>query len=224
MKKKILIVEDERDISELLSVNLERLGGYDTEVSPTVAETMRRIESPKADYDLILLDMRLPDGDGYTVLQCAKTLGFAVIVLTAVDEEYKVAAYLSLADDYAPKDTRMLVLLKRIEKVLQRREERTSELEHGGIRVDLLRYIVYKNGVDLMITGKDYKVLLQLMQNIGMPMRSTILLRDVWDIDGDFVDPSTLRKSIQRLRQKIEDDPKNPTFIVTVPDGYMIAK
>lgn len=222
--KKILVVEDERDIYELQCRTLER-EGFATEVATTVAEAFRKIETPGADYDVILLDMRLPDGDGFTILKRAKALGFSVLVLTAIDDEYTVASYLDLADDYVEKGTKTRILVKRIDNILNRKEDKQAEIVHRDIRIDPMRMIVYKGEKNLFLGGKDYKLLLILMQNIGKPMRREILMRDVWDIDGDFIENNTLSQAIHRLREKIEDDPDDP-IIKTVRGGggYMIEK
>lgn len=211
----ILIVEDERGIYEEVSSLLDR-EGFLTDVATCVRDAVCKIEKPDADYDLVLLDLRLPDGYGMSVLREAKNADMSVIVVTAVDDEYSEVDLLELgADDYICKPYRIRPLVSRINNVLRRKGKLQSEIVFRSLRVDTLKGVAYKDGVDLDLTKQDYKLLLLFMQNIGVLLSRNRLL-ELWDKTGRYVNDNTLTTGIKRLREKIEDDPKNPQYLVTV--------
>ena len=175
----------------------------------------------------------LPDGTGYEL--CKEVRGnseIPIIFMTACDEEGNVVMGLDLGgDDYITKPIRVKELVSRINAVLRRRgvapkkEENNNKIISGDITVELLKYRVYKNDKVIDLTTIEYKLLLLLIKNKGNVLERNLLLEKLWDTDGNFVDGNALTVYIKRLREKVEDDIKNPEYIETVRGiGYRWAK
>ena len=156
---KILLVEDDRSIVKNLSCLLEQ-EGYSVTSAPGQRLALARLnEEP---FDLLLLDVSLPDGNGYAVCTAAKRLGdMPVIFLTASDDEASVVTGFDIgADDYITKPFRPMELLSRIKSVLRRRGKTQSVMEIGNLRVDLIRGVVYKNNEEIILSALEYRLLL----------------------------------------------------------------
>lgn len=174
----------------------------------------------KYDFDLILLDVRLPDGNGYDLCrEIRKQSMVSIIFLTACDEEVNVVTGLDIgADDYVTKPFRIKELISRIRAVLRRNPSSIHDgdiLSSGDITLNLLNGKVRKNDEDLIVTALEYKLLLTFMKNSKQILSRTKMLEDLWDIEGNFIDGNSLSVYIRRLREKIEDDPSKPAYIIT---------
>lgn len=216
---KILLVEDDTMITSGLCYALEQEGfTVDTVSTVTAALSAIRREA----YSLLLLDLGLPDGSGYTVCRAAKKeQDLPVIFLTAVDDEGNVVKGLDMgADDYVTKPFRIRELLSRIQSVLRRYEKRgggsDGVLRFGNVRILTREAKVQKNGKDVLLTGMEYRLLLCMAEHPGQVFSRNQLLQDIWDVSGDFVNDNTLTVYVKRLREKLEDDAANPTLIRTV--------
>jgi two-component system response regulator VicR len=151
-----------------------------------------------------------------------------VIFLTAIDDEVNVVMGLDMgADDYITKPFRIRELISRIKTVLRRYNMQTQTktfVAIDNVRVNLLEGKVYKNGCEINLTALEYRLLLIFANHVGQVLSRNQLLEQIWDIAGDFVNDNTLTVYIKRLREKLEDDPQNPTLIKTVRGlGYKVG-
>lgn len=212
---RILIVEDDRGIVENLREFLQR-EGYEAEAAMGQREALERIEEKV--FDLVLLDVSLPDGNGYVVCRAIKAKKeIPVIFLTASGDEYSVVTGFDLgADDYVAKPFRPRELASRIKNVLRRYKGLRSTLEYGGIVVDPVKGAVTKEGKEIFLSALEYRLLLVFFNNLGTVLSRNKILEEIWDIAGEFVNDNTLTVYIKRLREKIETDPQNPAVIKTV--------
>jgi DNA-binding response OmpR family regulator len=221
---KLLLVEDDETIAVGLEYSLSQ-EGFKVVVCYNAASALERIASQ--DFDFAIIDISLPDGNGFDVCKRLKEKGDTpIIFLTARDDEVSVVMGLDIgADDYITKPFRLRELHSRIRAVL-RRANRTSEdhiISIGGLTVNLFDGKVRKNGREVLVTALEYRILLTLITNRGRVLTRDQLLQSIWDVSGDFVNDNTLTVYIKRLREKIEDDPQNPTIIKTVRGvGYRI--
>lgn len=220
----ILVVEDAREIYEPLCDFLES-EGFSTQLATTQAQAIALLEDAKNSFDLALIDLRLPDGHGFSVSPSAKERNIPVIFLTAWDDENTTATGLSLGDDYIPKPYRRKELLARIRNALSKSGKIQSVLTCRDIVVDTARSTVTKGGEEVYLTRLEYKLLLVFMRNIGILLTRDQLFEEIYAITSEFITENTLNVHIKRLREKIEDDPKNPQFIQTVRGlGYKVEK
>ena len=213
---KLLLVEDDRTIAEGLLYSLQA-EGYEVVSAGSVKEEERRLAGE--DYALVLLDLGLPDGDGFQVFDSVKKKGdIPVIFLTARDEEVSVVRGLDMgADDYIAKPFRIRELLSRIKSVLRRSGgEMGNEIRLGDIAINTAAAIVKKGDREVPLTALEYRLLLCFANNEGRVLSRSQLLESVWDVSGDFVNDNTLTVYMKRLREKLETDPQNPTVIKTV--------
>ena len=220
----IFLLEDDDAIGMGLSYSLMN-EGYTVSLSKTVSDALDTINSEK--FNLYILDLTLPDGSGYDVCKRIKELGdLPVIFLTAYDDEVNVVMGFELgADDYITKPFRVKELLVRIESVLRRYNKETVDgvFKVKNITINTNEAKIYKNGVEIVLTAMEYKLLLILLNNRGKVLSRTQLLENIWDVAGDFVEDNTLTVYIKRLRDKIEEEPNKPEFIKTVRGlGYVI--
>ncbi len=216
--KQIFFVEDDLSLISGLSFALEKQG-YQTDIARTVLEA-RQLWQKKA-YDLVVLDVSLPDGSGYDLCrEIRRTSPVPIIFLTAADEETDMIMGLDIGgDDYITKPFKLAVFLSRVNALLRRSDHfRRTEtlLSSNGIQADLLKGIVSKKGVPLDLTAGELKLLCLFMKNPDIVLSPEQILNRLWDRDGRYIDNSTLTVYIRRLRAKIEDDPGSPRFIVTV--------
>ena len=220
-KKKILIVEDERAIVEILKFNLAR-EGYET-LEALDGETGLLLAQTK-DPDLILLDVMLPKMNGFDICAKLRDAGSTVpiIMLTAREEETdKVFGLEAGADDYMTKPFSMRELLARVRANIRRRSldlnARKSVgklIEAKGLTIDPATFSVMRNGQAVDLTQKEYDLLLYLIQERGVVFSREDLMQRVWNYDY-YGDMRTVDVTVRRLREKIEDDPGKPTRILT---------
>ena len=149
-----------------------------------------------------------------------------MIFLSASGDEFSVVTGLELgADDYIAKPFRPRELLSRIRSVLRRTGRSTSVLTAGAVRVDTDRAAVTKNGQEVFLSALEYRLLLVFLNHRGQALSRTKLLEEIWDVAGDYVNDNTLTVYIKRLRDKLEDDPQEPTLIRTVRGvGYRLEE
>lgn len=215
---KILLLEDDLSLVDGLSYSLKKQR-YEVDIARTVSEANRLWLENK--YDLLLLDVTLPDGTGFDICREVRRLSkVPIIFLTASDEEVSIIMGLDIGgDDYITKPFKLGVLLSRINALLRRTGDYTSagaNLSSGGIVANLSEGRVYKNGQALELTAAEYKLLCYFLCNPGVILNKEIILNRLWDSNGSYVDDNTLAVYIRRLRTKIEADPGNPILLVTV--------
>ena len=219
---RLLLVEDDADIVKNLTLLLQQ-DGFEVTTASGQAAALQALEQQS--FDLLLLDISLADGNGYAVCTAAKKAYHTpVIFLTASGDEMSVVAGLDMgADDYIAKPFRPLELLSRIRSVLRRTGKAASVVELSDLRVDTVRGVVTKAGQEVYLSALEYRLLLVFISNRGVLISRAHLLENIWDSAGEFVNDNTLTVSIKRLRDKIEDDPQNPTIIRTVRGmGYKV--
>ncbi|MBZ9634003.1 response regulator transcription factor [Clostridium sp. FP1] len=215
---KILFVEDDKIIASGLCYSLTQEGYFVTHcLNVESAKTTIGANS----FDLAILDLSLPDGSGYDICKIIKAKeDIPVIFLTAIDDEVNVVMGLDMgADDYITKPFRIREFLSRIKSVLRRydKTEFTKTLfEFSGIKIDTAKAKVYKGEQEVILTSLEYRLLLIFANNQKQVINRNQLLEGLWDFAGDFVNDNTLTVYIKRLREKIEDDSKNPTIIKTI--------
>lgn len=216
------MVEDDAEIARTLSEFL-RSEGFAVTCAGGQSEALACAARER--FDLALLDISLRDGNGYAICNELKKRKNAppVIFLTAFGDEGSIVTGFDLgADDYIPKPFKPRELISRIKNILRRCGSRNL-LEVGGLTIDADRGTVAKNGVELPLSALEYRLLLLLVSNRGRLMTREKLLEDIWDVAGDFVNDNTLTVYIKRIREKVEDDPANPTVIRTVRGlGYRV--
>ena len=223
MGKTILIVEDEQNIVDILCFNLVK-EGYDTLEALDGAAGLRL--ALEQDPDLILLDLMLPKLDGFQVCRTLREQGRAtpIIMLTAREEETDKVLGLELgADDYITKPFSMRELLARVKSNIRRTDmlsqaaprSSANRLDLGRVQVDTDTMIVYKDGEALDLTQREYELVKTLASSRGQAISRETLMERVWNYDGYVGDVRAVDVAIRRLREKLEDDPADPKFIIT---------
>lgn len=222
MPAKVLVVDDEKDLVELLSYNLQK-EGYDVFCTGDGLEALRLAarEAP----DLVVLDIMLPGMQGLDVLKTLKkkpqTGGIPVILLTAKSEELDKVLGLELgADDYVTKPFSPRELVARVKAVLRRISSAGSasagkSIVAGRLRIDFSKHKAFLGDEPVELSVTEFRLLRYLAENRGRVISRESLLDNVWGHDA-FVEPRTVDVHVRRLRAKIEDDPENPIFIKTV--------
>lgn len=215
---KILIIEDDLSLINGLLFAIKKQG-YELDIARTSAEAGEIWADGK--YDLVILDVSLPDGSGFDICKkIRQTSKVPIIFLTAADEETDIIMGLDIGgDDYITKPFKLAVLLSRINAILRRNNNfnvADAELNSNGIRVELLKNRVYKNGSLLGLAANEYKLLCLFMENPDIVLSAEQILSKLWDCNENYVDNNTLTVYIRRLRAKIEDNPSKPKMIVTV--------
>lgn len=211
--ERILLVEDDGTIIRSLT---EFLRGEGFAVTSAAGQRAAYSQMEAGRFDLALVDIALADGNGFGVCAAARERGLPVIFLTASDDEYSVVTGLDMgADDYISKPFRPRELVSRIRSVLRRRGK-NSVITVGDLTVDTEKGTAVKNGADLYLSALEYRLLLAFLSHRGQVLMRSRLLEELWDAAGDFVSDNTLTVYIKRLREKIEDDPSDPTIIRTV--------
>lgn len=225
---KILIVEDDKTIAMGLEYSLKQ-EQYSPVVYHDITSAKKYINSAIDEISLCLFDLNLPDGSGYELCKLVKEQrDIPVIFLTVVDDEVNVVMGLDMgADDYITKPFRIRELMSRIKTVLRRYNKTTPSqniIDISNIRINTLEGKVYKNGVEIALTALEYRLLLIFANHIGQVLTRDQLLERIWDVAGDFVNDNTLTVYIKRLREKLEDQPQDPTIIKTVRGlGYKVG-
>jgi len=216
--KKLLLVEDDLSLIEGLKYSLVK-NGFETDI----VRTLREAESlfNQGDYQIILLDLMLPDGSGFDLCKTIrKTSAVPIIFLTSLDEEVNIVMGLDMGgDDYITKPFKLNELISRINAVLRRSDNSRScgtELSSNGITIKLTEGRVTKGGKDIELTSAEYRLLCLFMQNPKVLLSKEKIIEKLWDSRESFIDDNTLAVYISRLREKIEDDPRHAAFLVTV--------
>ncbi|MGD6793894.1 response regulator YycF [Metabacillus indicus] len=220
MEKKILVVDDEKPIADILQFNLKK-EGYDVFCAYDGNEALEMVE--EVHPDLILLDIMLPNKDGMEVCrEVRKKYEIPIIMLTAKDSEIDKVLGLELgADDYVTKPFSTRELLARVKANLRRlqalppeQQSDKNEIEIGSLTIHPDAYVVSKRGETIELTHREFELLHYLAKHIGQVMTREHLLQTVWGYDY-FGDVRTVDVTVRRLREKIEDNPSHPTWIVT---------
>ncbi len=216
--KRIFFVEDDLSLINGLSFAIKKQG-YEIDVARTSLEAEKLWMNGK--YDLVILDVTLPDGSGYDICKkIRKVSKVPIMFLTAADEETDIIMGLDIGgDDYITKPFKLAVFLSRVNALLRRSEnfnQMETELSSNGITIQRLKGEVYKNGKQIDLTASEYKLLCLFMENPNLILSPEQILSRLWDCDEKYIDTNTLTVYIRRLRKKIEDDPANPHNIVTV--------
>lgn len=224
---KIIIVEDDETIRIGLKYYLKQEEFEVLEAS--TGSTALDIVKNNEDISLILLDINLPDCNGFEVFENIKKIkDIPIIFLTANDLELSVVKGLDMgADDYITKPFKARELISRIKNVLRRvnKNSDSSLIKLGNVTIDMKQAKVFKNSVDVMLTALEYKILLILALNPNTVFTREKILADIWDVNEEYVNDNTLTVYIKRIREKIEDNPASPTIIETVRGiGYRIGK
>lgn len=220
--KRIFLVEDDEIIARNL-VLLLRSEGYGVIHAHTQSEALTMLDGVKP--DLALLDISLPDGNGFAVCtEITQGHGIPVIFLTASGDEASVVTGLNMgADDYITKPFRPRELMARIKTALRKSGE-ASSFDLGGLHVDTASGIVKKDGEEVFLSALEYRLLLVFINNPGSIITRNRLLDELWDAAGEYVNDNTLTVYIKRLREKIETEPSNPQLILTVRGtGYRLG-
>lgn len=218
--KKILVIEDEKSISDIIKFNLKK-EGFDVETAYDGQEGYEKAVS--VNPDLILLDIMLPIMDGFAVCKKVReTSNVPILMLTAKEEEVDKVLGLELgADDYITKPFGMRELIARIKANLRRSEivdiakdEPENIQNFGNLEIDLNRYEVRKNGQSLDLTLREFELLKYLAERENRVFSREQLLEDVWGYEY-YGDIRTVDVTVRRLREKLEDDSSDPKYIMT---------
>lgn len=215
---RILLLEDDLSLINGLSFAFQRQG-FELDIAKTLKEASLSWTDGK--YDLLVLDVSLPDGSGFEfckkVRQSSKV---PIIFLTASDEEVNIIMGLDIGgDDYITKPFKLGVLISRINALLRRAQNfhsQETELTSSGIQILRLQGQAYKNGELLELTAAEYKLLCLFMENPNTVLTKEQILDRLWDCEGNYIDSSTLTVYIRRLRMKVEDNPSEPQKLLTV--------
>ncbi len=217
----ILLLEDDISLIEGLQYVLEN-SGYTVDAARTTAEAFERL-SGNMQYDMLILDVTLPDGSGFDVCEKVRCQGsrIPIIFLTASDEEVNVIRGLDCGgDDYVTKPFRLGELCSRIRALLRRagtpEPGNPALIECGDVAIDLLANRVTLKGVILDLTNAEYRLLCLLVRNANRIVTRNAILNELWDGAGSFVDDNTLSVYVRRLREKVESDPSHPKRLMTV--------
>ena len=214
----ILLLEDDFSLINGLSFAFKKQG-FGLDVARTITEANDLWIEGK--YELLVLDVSLPDGSGFEFCKKVRqTSKVPIIFLTASDEEMNIIMGLDIGgDDYITKPFKLGVLISRINALLRRSkdfEATDTELQSNGIKVLLLQGQAYKNGQLLNLTAVEYKLLCLFMQHPNVVLSKDQLLDKLWDCEGNYIDSNALTVYIRRLRMKIEDNPSEPQMILTI--------
>lgn len=214
----ILLIEDDLSLVNGLTFALKKQG-FKLEVARTLKEAENLWTDGK--YDLLILDVALPDGTGFEFCKkVRRTSKVPIIFLTAADEEMDIIMGLDIGgDDYITKPFKLGVLISRINALLRRTNDFSTEgtmLQSNGIKVFLLQGQAFKNDRLLELTAAEYKLLCLFMRNPNVVLTKEQILDRLWDCNGNYIDSSTLTVYMRRLRIKIEDNPGEPKMLLTV--------
>lgn len=220
MAKKILIVDDEKDIVELIAYNLNK-EGFVTDSAPDGETALAKIK--KGNYDLVILDLMLPGLQGVELCRIIRndiqTASLPVIMLTAKGEEVDRVLGLEMgADDYITKPFSPRELVARVNAVLRRAKERPASgriIKEGDLVIDKDAYAVTRKGIPIKLSATEFRLLLYLVERKGRVFNREQLLNAVWS-DEAFVEPRTVDVHIRRLRAQIEENPSSPGYIKTM--------
>lgn len=218
---RLLLLEDDVSLIDGLRYSLKK-DGFELEVARTVREARVCLKEGHS-FDLLLLDVTLPDGTGFMICEEVRSAGDTtpIIFLTASDEETSIIRGLdSGGDDYITKPFRLGELCSRIRALLRRsamgKQEKSGLLRSGPVTVDQFAGRAYLEGRLLDLTGAEYRLLCLFLRHDGQILTRNAILDALWDGNGSFVDDNTLSVYIRRLREKIEKNPSRPKHLMTV--------
>lgn len=222
--KEILIIEDDRGLNEGIAIGL---GSPDCHFTGcfTLAQARGVLAEKKGGFDLVILDLNLPDGNGYTFLKEYREKSDApVLVLTANDLEMNEVMGFELgANDYVTKPFSLAVLRARISNLLKIRENRKEEssagrgkYEDGSLYLDTAKMRFEKGGREIFLSRTEQKLLQILLENRGNTIPKEVLLEKIWQDGAEYVEDNALSVAVKRLRTKIEDNPSKPEHIVNI--------
>lgn len=220
---RLLIVEDDADIVENLSILLQD-EGYSVFHASSMEQALNTLHTEN--IDLVLLDITLPDGNGYSVCTAVKRQTNApVIFLTAMADESSIVTGFQLgADDYITKPFKPMELICRVRNALRKSGKIPSVYQVEDLHIDATRATVTKAGAEIPLSALEYRLLLVFLNHFGETLSRRELLQEIWDVAGDYVNDNTLTVYIKRLRDKIESDPANPVILKTVRGlGYKVG-
>ncbi len=214
----ILLVEDDLSIIDGLEFSLKK-NGFNVDIARTVSEAITKYSDEK--YQLLLLDLTLPDGKGFEICKKVRmSSSVPIIFLTASDEEVNVVMGLDMGgDDYITKPFKLNELVSRINALLRRARlsgNEQAEIKANDMTVRLMEKRVFKNESEIELTTAEFRLLCLFMKNPNIVLTRDVILDRLWDGNGSFIDDNTLSVYISRLRNKIEDNPENPQFLQTV--------
>lgn len=216
--KRIFFVEDDLSLMGGLTFALKKQG-YDVEAARTFAQAKQIWQEGR--YDLVILDVTLPDGSGFDLCrEIRQHSRVPILFLTAADEETDVTLGLDIGgDDYVTKPFKLAIFFSRVNALLRRSgqfEMKNEELSSHGVRVDRLKGEVYKGQEKIDLTAGEYKLLCLLMENPDQILSPEQILGRLWDWEEHYIENKTLSVYIRRLRAKIEENPGSPQRILTV--------
>lgn len=221
MNNRILLLEDDASLIDGLQYALKK-NGFEVEFVRTVQEALVHLNEIEK-YQVLILDVTLPDGTGFDVCEKIRKHGsrIPIIFLTASDEEVSVIRGLDCGgDDYITKPFKLGELCSRIRALLRRaglsEQEKTAAVVCGDIRIEPLKRHVLLGGKTLELTATEYRLVCLLVKNANHVVTREIILDEIWDSTGDYVDNNTLSVYVRRLREKIERDPSCPEHLLTV--------
>jgi len=213
----ILLVEDDLSLIDGLEFALKR-NNFKVDVARTVEKAFLMLKDKT--YNLLILDLSLPDGSGFDICKSVRSSSnVPIIFLTASDEEVNIVMGLDIGgDDYITKPFKLNELISRINALLRRTnmaKDISNEISSNGITIKPLENRIWKDNIEIELTSSEYRLLCLLMGNPNYILTREMILDKMWDNNGNFVDDNTLSVYIRRLREKIEDNPKEPKFLVT---------
>lgn len=218
----ILIVEDDKILNKGITFSMKQRG-YEVISVFNGRDASRVLLENK--IDLIILDINLPDKSGLDLCaEIRENFDKPILFLTAKDTEQDIIkGFQAGCDDYISKPFSIEVLKQRISAVLRRSEAKEENVyKSGTIKINFDKMEVTKESEIIKLTPKEYKLLELLVKNCGKVLKRENILEKLWDVNGEFVDANSLSVTVKRLRQKIEEDIKNPKYVITVFGiGYM---
>ncbi|WP_454205928.1 response regulator transcription factor [Peptoniphilus sp. Marseille-Q6390] len=213
---RLLLLEDDHSLIYGLSFSFKKQG-FNADIARTISEALDLWA--KNEYELLILDVSLPDGSGFEFCRKVReNSDVPIIFLTASDEETSVIMGLDIGgDDYITKPFKLSILISRINALLRRTEKYNNQnIESNGIKIHLSESVAYKNGHTLDLTSGEYKLLCLFVKNPDIVLSKDRILEKLWDINDNYIDNNSVTVYIRRLRVKIEDNPSHPKMIQTI--------
>ena len=221
--KKVLVCEDEESIRDFVVINLKR-SGYDVVDVSCGEDALREFENESGGFDVALLDIMMPGIDGMQVCkkfrEKSETMG--IIMLSAKSQEMdKISSLMMGADDYITKPFSIMELIARVDAVCRRvsmvhsKSESTSIITSGPFSLDLKSRTVFKNGTQIDLTQVEYQIMEYFFQNQNTALDRSSILNHIWG-EHYYGDDKIVDVNIRRIRMKIEDEPSNPKYILTI--------
>ena len=198
---KIFLLEDDETVCFGIKTYLEN-NNYIVKVARSIDESKEVFDY---NFDLILLDVNLPDGTGFDFLKIFNIESTPVIFLTVNDSEEDIVKGLNISDGYITKPFKLPILKAKIESVLRRVDRVEEKLNYKGLILDKKNYRCFLDGQDINLTLKEYEVLKLFLKNRGNTLSRDKILEIIWDMDGDFIEDNTLSVTVKRLRKKLKD-------------------